>query len=122
MSRRPLGVLLALALAGLACATALAASSGPAAPPAPSLRPTLLFGPLAPLTVRGAGFQPRERVTVTLEGGRRGVRRVVANRLGRFVTTFEIALLPCRTVTVRAVGSRGSRALRQLPRPDCREQ
>ena len=81
----------------------------------------MLVGPLAPLTVRGVRFKAWERVTVTLDGGKRGTVRVVANRAGAFQAEFRIRLQACRTVTIRAVGSRGSTAVRQLPRPNCRE-
>ena len=81
----------------------------------------MLVGPLAPLTIHGVRFKPRERVTVTLDGGKRGTRHVIASRTGSFSARFEVKLLACRTVTIRAVGSKGSRAVRQLSRPNCRE-
>ena len=122
MSRRGIGALALVVVAAVAGSSGSARGSLP--PPKDTLpfaKPTLLFGPLAPLTVRGIRFKPRERVTLTLDGGRRGVERVVATRLGGFSATFEIRLLRCRTVTVRATGSQGSRAVRQLPRPNCRD-
>ena len=77
---------------------------------------------LTPLTVRGNSFKARERVTVTLDGGRRGTQRVQATRQGGFTTSFGVApVIGCQTLTIRAVGSLGSRAYRQVPRPDCRE-
>ncbi len=81
----------------------------------------ILVGPLAPLTIHGIRFKARERVTLTLDGGRSGIKHVLANRAGMFAAAFSIKLFPCRTVTIRAVGSKGSRAVRQLPRPNCRE-
>ena len=90
--------------------------------PVPSLtKPLILVGPLAPLTIHGIRFKARERVTVTLDGGRSGIRHVLTNRIGAFSAAFNIKLLACRTVTIRAVGSKGSRAVRQLPRANCRE-
>ena len=123
MSRRGIGALALVVVFAVAGSTASA--RGSLAPPKDPLlfaKPTILFGPLAPLTVRGIRFEPRERVTLTLDGGRRGVERVVATRLGGFSATFEVRLVRCRTVTVRATGSQGSRAVRQLVRPSCREQ
>jgi hypothetical protein len=118
MSRWPIGALLTVAALGL-----LGAGVGAAAPrdELPQAKPLVLVAGLAPLTVRGVRFKPLERVTVTLDGGKAGTARVVASRAGVFRAEFRIRLLPCRTVTIRAVGSRGSKAVRQLPRPDCRE-
>ena len=96
-------------------------ASGPATTVPPLVKPLMLVGPLAPLTIHGIRFKPRESVTLTLDGGRRGTKRVLTTRAGTFTARFEVKLLPCRTVTIRAVGSMGSRAVRQLPRPNCRE-
>jgi hypothetical protein len=122
MSRRGIGVLALLAVAVLAPGSSSAAiATEPATTPPSLTKPLLLIGPLAPLTVHGLHFKARERVTVTLDGGKSGVKHVVATRIGAFSAAFDIKLLACRTVTIRAVGSRGSRAVRQLPRPNCRE-
>ncbi|MGH3103535.1 MAG: hypothetical protein ACRDN6_05500 [Gaiellaceae bacterium] len=99
-----------LALAALIAAT-LALGAGANAQPAASLRPVSL----APLTVRGTGFVPSERVRVTLAVGRRSthVRSVKAGSDGRFTVAFDLLLAvdPCRgTLVVTATGSRGSRA------------
>jgi len=96
-------------------------ASDPATTVPPLAKPLLLVGPLAPLTIHGIRFKARERLTVTLDGGRSGIRQVLTNRAGAFSAAFNIKFLPCRTVTIRAVGSKGSRAVRQLPRPNCRE-
>jgi hypothetical protein len=120
MSRGGIGLVLVPALVTFAL---LAAGGGAAAPAQelPPAKPTVLVGPLSPLTVRGVRFKPHERVTVTLDGGTRGTARVTASRTGGFRAEFRITLRPCRTVTIRATGSRGSKAVRQLPRPNCRE-
>ncbi len=111
-----------LAVAGLGVGSSTASvASEPASTVPPLTKPLLLVGPLAPLTIHGVRFKARERVTVTLDGGRSGLRHVLTNRFGAFAAAFSIRLLPCRTVTIRAVGSKGSRAVRQLPRPNCRE-
>jgi hypothetical protein len=118
MSRRGIGVLLSVLALGL-----LAAGAGSARPSeeVPQAQPTMMVGPLAPLTVRGIRFKAWERVTVTLDGGKRGTARVVASRAGAFRTEFRITLRACQTVTIRATGSRGSKAVRQVPRPSCRD-
>lgn len=108
---------------GLAAVAVLAAGApgGTSAEVEPTLRPALLVGPLSPLRVRGVRFQPKERIRITLDGGKRGAATVVATRTGAFTVAFQLRLAQCRTVTVRAVGSNGSRAVRQVPRPNCRE-
>jgi hypothetical protein len=80
------------------------ASARPGAAAAPTLRPVSL----APLSVRGSGFQPRERVRVTLTT-RALVRRttLTAGAAGSF--TYRAGLLvavdPCRgTIVVTALG------------------
>jgi hypothetical protein len=40
---------------------------------------------------------------------------------GGFTARFFVTIPRCQTVTIRAVGARGSRAVMQVPRPDCRE-
>jgi hypothetical protein len=113
----------ALVLASVA-AVAVATSGGALAAEgggAQYVKPRLALVDLTPLTVRGSRFEARERVTVTLDGGKRGTKRVQANRQGGFSVSFRIVVIGCQTVTIRAVGSLGSRAFRQVPRPDCRE-
>jgi len=132
MHRRGFGILdrmsrlLVLAsAAALVIAVAVAGSGASAADGGPSriaARPGLAVFQLSPLTVRGYSFKARERVTVTLDGGKRGTHRVQATVRGTFSTSFKsVRMLRCQTVTIRAVGSRGSRAFRQVPRPDCRQ-
>jgi hypothetical protein len=120
MSRRGFGVLTALVIAVMTSVGSGEAGSG-APNEEPLARPMMLVGSLAPLTVRGVRFKAWERVTVTLDGGTRGSKRVVASRTGTFRAEFGITLRACRTVTIRATGSRGSKAVRQLPRPNCRD-
>jgi hypothetical protein len=116
------GVLALLAVAVLAQgSTSASIATKPATTPPPLSKPLILIGPLAPLTVHGIHFKARERVTLTLDGGRNGTKRVLATRAGAFSAAFNIKLLACRTVTIRAIGSKGSRVVRQLPRPNCRE-
>jgi hypothetical protein len=130
MRRRGFGILdrmsrlLALASA-VVFAIAVVSSGASAADGGPSpiaAKPGLMVFQLSPLTVRGYSFKARERVTVTLDGGKQGVHRVQATVRGTFSTSFKsVRLLRCQTVTIRAVGSLGSRAFRQVPRPDCRQ-
>ena len=77
---------------------------------------------LHPLTVRGYGFEARERVTVTVDGRNRGTLRVRATARGAFTASFKLLVpkIRCHPLTIRALGSQGSRASRQLPSPDCR--
>jgi hypothetical protein len=119
MSRRVLWLASTAVLAiAIACGGTSTADGGPAPI---VLKPRLAVLELSPLTVRGYSFRPRERVTVTLDGGRRGTQRVQAGRQGGFTARFKsVRMLRCQTLTIRAVGSRGSRAVRQVPRPDCR--
>jgi hypothetical protein len=75
-----------------------------------------------PLTVRGHGFQRRERVRVVLRQGASTVtRHVRASRRGTFTATFPTAAGgPCGRPLVTASGSRGSQAvLKGVMRPMC---
>jgi hypothetical protein len=94
-------------------------SAAPTTAAAPTLRPVSL----APLRMRGAGFQPRERVRVTLTT-RANVWRTTlrAGAAGRFIYRpgVLIAFDPCRgTIVVVARGvSSGRRATwKHLCRP-----
>jgi hypothetical protein len=74
-----------------------------------------------PLTVRGTGFAPHERVTVTLTAGTTRLEHAVrATAAGAFVARWDgAAPLPaCRaSLVVVAVGVHGDRAVwKSLPR------
>lgn len=112
--------MLVLVLLGIACGSTSAAP-GATSEPLVRAKPRLWIGPLFPLTVRGRNFKARERVTVTLDGGRRGKATVRADRVGGFTARFAVRLGRCGTVTIRAVGSAGSRVVYQPARPSCRE-
>jgi hypothetical protein len=73
-----------------------------------------------PVTIHGAGFQPRERVRVTLVQPSL-VRVVRAGRGGGFVVAFDAtATHRCDLVRVVALGGSGTRAvLKILPSPAC---
>jgi hypothetical protein len=71
-----------------------------------------------PPTLRGTGFQPHERVRVTIVAGTtRTVRPTVASASGRFLlrlTTIDINA--CAGFSTVAVGNRGTRAtLKRAP-------
>jgi hypothetical protein len=75
-----------------------------------SLHPSIRALRLTPPTFRGSGFHARERVTVALGLLPAVGARVRADAGGRF--RVRLATVPkCGTWTVRAVGSRGSRAV-----------
>jgi hypothetical protein len=85
------------------------------------VKPRLAVMDLAPLTVRGSSFKPRERVTVTLSGGQSDRLRLRATRKGAFVISFDVPIVRCHPLTVRAFGAAGSRAMRQVQYgPHCR--
>jgi len=83
-------------------------------------RATLKLGSVAPLVVRGIGFGANEHVTViaAVPGDQR-IIEVDARRSGRFAARFPLSLERCATLTARAVGALGSRAVLQLE-PGCR--
>lgn len=74
------------------------------------LHPSLRALRLSPPTFRGSGFHPRERVTVSLGILPAATVHVRANASGGF--RVRLAAVPaCGAWTVRALGSRGSRAV-----------
>ena len=83
-------------------------------------RPVLRIVDADPLVARAAGFEARERVTVSATS-RRGVivRRVRAGSGGGFTVRFPTAFDFCAGIyKLRAVGVRsGAIALRPTPRP-----
>jgi len=78
------------------------------------LHPSLRVVRLTPPTFRGSGFHAHERVTVSLRLRPVTTVRVRADASGRF--RARLAAVPkCGAWTVRAVGSRGSRAVYHHP-------
>jgi hypothetical protein len=102
-----------VAIVGIALFLAL---PGWAAPPR---RATLKLGSVAPLVVRGVDFGAGERVAVvaSLQGAQEIVN-TKARRNGRFTATFKLGIQRCVPLTVRAIGSLGSRAILQRA-PGC---
>jgi len=87
---------------------------------APPRRATLELASLAPLVVTGRGFGKLERVALTASApSARRTLSVVARRNGSFTARFSLRLGRCATLTVRAVGVRGSRAILQFD-PGCK--
>jgi hypothetical protein len=87
--------------------------------PAAAGRPTLQVLKRAPFVVRGTGFRPSERVTVTLVGDRASRRSVTAAPSGAFTVTFAgVSASRCGTYGFHAAGNRGSAASLRL-RTEC---
>ena len=83
-------------------------------------RASLKLESLAPLVVRGTQFGFREPVVVTYLGSDQSIRTVGASssRNGRFEASFDLRVDRCTAFTVRASGTRGSRAVLQVE-PAC---
>ena len=82
-------------------------------------RPSLDLRSTDPVVVTGRGFASGEPVLLTARAGTVG--RAVpleAKRDGTFTARFRLKLGRCTPLTVRAVGTRGSRAILKLD-PGC---
>ena len=83
--------------------------------------PNLTLVTRTPLVVRGTGFKPSERVTVTamtLSGPRRVVVR--ATLAGRLSATIRVVNQPCgRAFAVHAAGGTGSTATLRIAGAPC---
>jgi hypothetical protein len=99
-----------IAVVGVALTLAL---PGAAAPPR---RATLKLDSVSPLVVRGVGFGRAEQVAVV--ANQPGTQQIVnlTARQGRFTATFTQTFDRCTALTVRAIGSLGSRAILRLER------
>jgi hypothetical protein len=65
----------------------------------------------SPVVVRGTGFRPSERVTVSFWAKATYRKVVTASRLGAFRVTFRgVAIGSCQSYSAQAKGSRGSTA------------
>ena len=72
-------------------------------------RPTIRPIAMKPLRVKGTGFKPNEHVRLAIAGeGGAGRRRVTASDGGSFVAKLEAE--GCGSISISAVGDRGSRA------------
>ena len=103
-------------IAAAALAVALACVSAAGAP-ASATAPALTARSFAPFSVRGAHFQPREHVRVTLESPTASAVQLRATEAGTFVAVFpRVTVERCDGFVVRAAGAKGSHALLR-PRP-----
>jgi len=71
-----------------------------------------------PLQVKGTGFRPGEKVTLSARGLQSSHTTATADSSGEFDATFH-GLENCDSVTVTAVGSKGSRAEFNLSQIAC---
>ena len=87
------------------------------------VRARVLLTDPSPVTLRGVGFQKLERVQLSVSSGERSAasKRLRAGERGRFLVVFrEFGLGRCGgELSVKAVGSRGSRVAWVLRQPDC---
>ena len=68
------------------------------------------FPSLSPVTVRGTGFRPSERVAVTVSAKQTRTKTVTATRFGSFRVTFPgLSIGHCEAFGASAKGNRGSR-------------
>jgi hypothetical protein len=82
-------------------------------------RASLQLRSIDPVVVTGRGFASGEPVLLTARAGTTGrAVPLVAKRDGTFTARFRLHLGPCASLTVRAVGTRGSRAILKFD-PDC---
>jgi hypothetical protein len=106
-------------IAAIAAALLLA---GAAASAGISTRPALRLLSRSPIAVQGLHFKGHERVAVTATfGAVRSQRKMATATLaGGFHLTFgPMPVGPCESLTIHAVGSRGSVAALKLPQPAC---
>ncbi len=81
-----------------------------AAAPAAAAKATLRVVKLSPLTIRGTGFKPGERVKVTLSAGAAGTVRGTATAAGTLTVSLRKAkVTACTAYTLRAVGAAGTK-------------
>jgi hypothetical protein len=91
----------------------------PAAHAAPNRVARVVITETAPFTVVGSGFAAREHVKVTVEAKQRAMRWVYSAARGTFTMRFPaVTLEHCNSYLVRAVGSKGSVAVRKVS-PEC---
>jgi hypothetical protein len=103
-----------LALAASACGQA----ADPSGPKTTAARPALMVVQQGPLTVQGTGFQPGEKVRLAAKGLQSSLADATAGAAGTFEASFD-GLKECDSVTVTAVGSKGSRAEFNLSQIAC---
>jgi hypothetical protein len=92
------------------------------AAPAAAAKATVRIVKLSPLTIRGSGFKPSERVTVTLSAGAKGTARGTATAGGLVtISLSKTKVTTCTAFTLRAVGSAGTKVtFKQTVKPLCK--
>jgi hypothetical protein len=81
-----------------------------AAAPAAAAKASLKIVKLSPLTIRGTGFKPAERVRLTLSAGATGIARGTATAAGTVTVSFPRArVTACTAYTLRATGAAGTK-------------
>ena len=109
----------ALPRAMLALALALFAVLLPVAAVASNSTAHVGFASISPVSLRGTGFVPRERVAVTVAAKITRKKTVTANLRGAFRATFTgFSIARCQAYAVRAKGNRGSTASAKVI-PEC---
>jgi len=92
-----------LALVASACGQA----ADPSGSKTTAAKPALTVVQQQPLTVQGTGFQPGEKVRLAAKGLKSSLADATADSAGTFEASFH-GLKECDSVTVSAVGSKGS--------------
>lgn len=92
------------------------------AAPAAATKASLRIVKLSPLTIRGSGFKPAERVTLTLSAGAAGRAKGTATAAGVLTVSVPKAkVTACTPYTLRAVGSAGTRVtFKRTVRASCK--
>jgi hypothetical protein len=106
-----------IALIATLCAAGALGQTAAATPKA-TLR---LVDDAPPVTLHGSGFQPREHVRIlVIADSSQSVKRTIATRLGRFVVKLTaVDLNACTGLSIRAVGSDGTKATLKRPPGQC---
>jgi hypothetical protein len=104
---------LALLVAACGAQDALPGGSGESA-----ARPELAIVSTSPLTARGRGFRPNERVELIATGAGVESKTVKASARGGFTARFRLKPSGRDSAAVQAIGSRGSRAMIDITQPD----
>ena len=89
--------------------------------PATAAAPRVWLASESPLAVRGTGFHPQTRITVTVAKAKQSFRKTSTSGVaGGFVVRFSVRLSTrCGTVVVIADDGRGSRAVWRMVANDC---
>jgi hypothetical protein len=109
-----------LAVAGCGSDTGTDARRDQAGAKAATGRANLIVVDNQPLRVRGSGFKAREQVRVTAAVETRTAAAMTnADGSGAFTVKLRIALNRCQPLVLKAVGTLGTRASKDLAAPNC---